>query len=74
MWRFADRQGRTWDVVAGRASWGAHVALFVPVGHEAPIREAALRAAAWDQAMEEIEALGPAGLEALLDASTIKDA
>ncbi|MFW6080084.1 MAG: hypothetical protein ACODAE_10710 [Gemmatimonadota bacterium] len=32
MRRFIDGDGREWDVVLGRESWGAHYALFVPRG------------------------------------------
>jgi len=73
MWCFDDRAGRRWEIVPGRASWGAHVALFVPAGHDGPVRQAMLDGSAWDQAMAEIEKLGPAGWQGLLDRSTIRD-
>lgn len=73
MRRFRDRQGREWDVVLGRESWGLHCALFVPVGAtEQPIRQAPLTAAAFDAGMQELNALDDAGLQELLDRSTIK--
>jgi hypothetical protein len=74
MRRFRDRQGRHWDVVLGRESWGLHCALFVPVGaaHE-PVRQAPLTAVAFGAGMQELDALDDAGLQALLDRSTIKD-
>jgi len=74
MWRFDDRAGLRWDIVLGRASWGTHVALFVPVGHDAPVRQAMIDGDAWDQVMAELENIGPAGWQGLLDRSTIRDA
>jgi hypothetical protein len=74
MRRFRDRRGGEWDVVLGRESWGLHCALFVPVGAaEQPVRQAPLTAVAFDAGMQELDALDEAGLQALLDRSTIKD-
>jgi hypothetical protein len=74
MKRFTDRDDRLWDVVVGRASWGASYALFVPAGgSSADVRQAALGASSHEQAMNELDALDAAGLQALLDASTLKD-
>jgi hypothetical protein len=74
MRRFRDRQGREWDVVLGRESWGLHCALFVPVGAtEQPVRQTPLAATAFDAAMQELDAFDDTGLQALLDRSTIKD-
>ena len=69
MRRFTDREGRGWEVVLGRGSWGAHVALFVPRGHDAPVRQADLAATALDQAMIEIERADEARFQTLLDRS-----
>lgn len=69
--RFVDRAGTRWDVVLGRESWGALVALFVPSG-SAPIRQAALRASAYDTAERELDALSDAELQQLLDVSQEK--
>jgi hypothetical protein len=74
MRRFRDRQGREWDVVLGRASWGLHCALFVPVGTtQQPVRQTPLLASAADAGVQELDGLDDAGLQALLDRSTIKD-
>jgi hypothetical protein len=74
MRRFRDRQGGEWDVVLGRASWGVQCALFVPVDPtQQPVRQAPLTAAAVDAGMLELEALDDAGLQALLDRSSVKD-
>jgi hypothetical protein len=73
MKRFADREGRLWEAVPGRGSFGMHVVLFVPAGHEAPIRQAELAASAMDEAIDEIERADDARLWELLDASRHRD-
>jgi hypothetical protein len=74
MRRFRDGSGADWDVVLGRESWGALYALFVPaVTGAAPVRQTALRAVAYDAAMQELEQLDEAALQALFERSTIKD-
>lgn len=71
MRRFTDRDGARWDVVLGRESWGALFALFVP-GGSAPIRQAPLRASAYDTAERELDGLSDAELQSLLDVSQVK--
>lgn len=71
--RFEGSDGRVWDVVVGRESWGALVALFVPVAGDVPIRQTMLSAASHEDAAAELEALTGDALEALLDRSTIKE-
>jgi hypothetical protein len=72
MRRFTDHQGEQWDVVVGRASWGAHYALFVPYGtSEQAVRQTPITADTADAGMRELDALDEAGLQALLDRSTI---
>lgn len=73
MRRFTDGAGREWDVVLGRESWGALLALFVPVRHNEGARQAPLRAAGYDEAAQELESLDHAALQALLDRSVAKD-
>lgn len=73
MRRFRDRAGVEWDVILGRESWGTHVALFVPRQGQAPPRQAPLAAAAVDAAMQELDGLDDAALQALLDRSTEKE-
>jgi hypothetical protein len=71
MRRFQDRRGIAWDVVLGRESWGASVALFVPpTTSDLDVRQAPLTASAQDAAMRELEGLDDAALQALLDRST----
>jgi hypothetical protein len=50
-----------------------HVALFVPSGHEAPVRQAELAVSAMDQAIDEIERADDARLQQLLDGSRNRD-
>lgn len=70
---FVDREGTRWDVVLGRESWGALLALFVPASGPGPARQALLKASAYDVAMQELNELDDAALQALLDRSTVKD-
>lgn len=73
MRRFQDGQGRTWDVVVGRESFGALFAVFVPAaGNPEETRQAALSAASQQEAQAELEALSPARLLELLERSDPK--
>ena len=73
MKRFRDRSGIEWDVVLGRESWGASVALFVPATDgDTVVRQAMLHASAVDSAFRELDAMGDAELQALLDRSKPK--
>ena len=65
MLRFVDPLGNTWDVVVGRESWGAVVALFVPVTSGQPMRQALLGALSPDEGLRELSALSPEELEQL---------
>lgn len=73
MRRFQDARGQPWDVVVGRASWGAFFALFVPVESDASVRQAPLRASSQEAAADELDAMDNASLAALLARSTPKD-
>lgn len=60
-----------WDVVLGRESWGASVALFVPpTSSDLEVRQAPLQAATQDGAVRELDGLDDAALQALFDRST----
>ena len=73
MRRFRDRNGVSWDVVLGRESWGASVALFVPPTPSGLyVRQAPLQAQAYDAAIRELDNLDDAALQALLDRSSMK--
>jgi len=67
MRRFTDRDGRSWEVVPGRESWGTIVALFIPVGDDGEIRQAALAAPGYEAAEAELDRMGEPGLQELLD-------
>lgn len=71
--RFSDRDGVAWDVVAGRESWGALVALFVPVGPgDREVRQAPLQAPGYEHATVELGRMSEEELQALLDGSRPK--
>ena len=73
MRKFTDRDGGAWDVVLGRESWGALLALFVTTDDARPVRQAPLSAVAYDAATTELDTLDNAALQALLDKSTVKE-
>jgi hypothetical protein len=72
MRRFRDPEGRAWEAVVGRESWGAFFAIFAPVAAGADIRQAQLQAETWAEAERELEALDDPALHELLERSTIK--
>lgn len=72
MRRFTDRDGRSWEVVAGRESWGSIVALFIPVVPGPDIRQTPLHAPGYELAEVELDRMGEAGLQDLLDRSQPK--
>ena len=69
MRRFSDSHGRTWEVVAGRESWGGFVALFIPALRNETLRQAPLLASGHEQANAEIEAMDDEGIQELLERS-----
>lgn len=75
MRRIQDADGRVWDVVVGRESWGAYFALFVPgrASREEPIRQAQLRALSADEAERKLEQLDDAELLELLGSARPKE-
>ena len=72
MRRFTDRDGNNWEIVAGRESWGTIVALFIPAGDDVEIRQAPLEASGYETATTRLEAMTPADVQEMLDASTPK--
>ncbi|NLG60835.1 MAG: hypothetical protein GX539_01210 [Candidatus Cloacimonetes bacterium] len=72
MRRFRDAEGREWDVVLGRESWGSLLALFVPVGGGA-VMQAPLRSAGYDSAQHELDTMDEATLHELLRGATEKE-
>ncbi len=71
MRRFSDEHGDVWDAVVGRESWGTLSALFVPAapGATAPIRQALLNSAGYEQAQQELDAMDEAALHELFRAA-----
>lgn len=69
--RYVDEQGREWDVVLGRESWGSLLALFVPRG-EGVARQAMLAASDYNAAQQELDALDEAALAEMLRVSVEK--
>ncbi|HWV58821.1 MAG TPA: hypothetical protein VNZ57_15300 [Longimicrobiales bacterium] len=75
MRRFVDGQGRPWDIVLGRESWGNWYALFVPVegNPEGGIRQTLLRAPSHEAAQIELDSLSDSAIQELLRNSVPKE-
>ena len=71
MRRFQDAEGRGWEAVVGRESWGAFFAIFVPAA-AGEVRQSQLQAATWSEAERELDAMDDRGLYELLSRSTVK--
>ena len=69
--RYVDEQGREWDVILGRESWGALLALFVPRG-AGTARQAMLTSSDYNAAQQELDALDDDALAELLRSSVEK--
>lgn len=77
---FRDEQGREWDVVAGRESWGSIVALFIPRNGGAAkpddgsstIRQARLQSSGYEEGNRELARCSDEDLQELLDRSVPK--
>ncbi len=74
MRRFEDSEGRPWDVVLGRESWGTHFALFVPAGRGRGerVRQTMLAAEGYDAAQRELSDMDEAGMARLFAESKPK--
>lgn len=70
MRRFLDRNGREWDAVVGRGSWGEYRIIFAPSKGSGQIKEVPLAATSFDQAILELDSLDDAALEAYLQRAT----
>lgn len=78
---FEDADGECWDVVAGRESWGALVAIFIPHdrhgaegrGRGNRIRQAPLRSSSYEEAAGELRSLDDDELRSLLERSVRKN-
>lgn len=71
MRRFTDENGREWDVILGRESWGANLALFVPRGG-GTARQAILPSSDYNVAAQQLETLGDDELADMLRGSVEK--
>lgn len=70
---FVDDQGREWDVVVGRESWGSLYALFVPKGEtDRGVRQALLEALSLDEGSRIVNEMGEAELGELFRGSEPK--
>lgn len=72
MRRFVDDGGREWEVVAGRESWGAIYAIFIPADGDGALRQSPLDAGSYDEANRVMDGLDDAGLQDLLARSSEK--
>lgn len=74
MRRFSDGEGRVWDVVVGRESFGAFLALFIPAaGNPGGNRQSMLAAQSRGAADAELGAMSDGDLSELLQRSEPKD-
>lgn len=73
MWKFRDDEGRGWEIVIGRESWGGFLALFIPEEENGEIRQASLEADAHGEASRRVEELGRSGWLRLLERSRPKE-
>ena len=65
MRRFTDGEGRRWEAVVGRESWGALFAIFVPAAPGEEICETQLGAATWADAEHELDTMDDEALREL---------
>jgi hypothetical protein len=67
-----DHQGREWEVVLGRGSWGLYLLLFAPVDGIGSVREAPLKGTSYEEALLELDALDDDALQSTLARSKPK--
>lgn len=71
---YTDPDGHAWDIVIGRESFGALLALFVPAaGNAGAPRQAMLVAESHVDADAELDAMKPADLDGLFERSEPKE-
>lgn len=73
MWTFRDEEGRKWEMVVGRESWGGFVVLFIPEDGDPGIRQTAVEASSQGEANRRVDELGRGGWLNLLDRSRPKE-
>lgn len=69
MWTFRDEDGREWEMVVGRESWGGFVALFIPDRADAGVRQVSVKGSSRGEATRRIEEMGRGGWLSLLERS-----
>lgn len=72
MRRFTDAEGRVWDVVLGRESWGTMCAIFAPANRELDVRQTVLEAESYAEAQAVIAGAAETELQELLERSEPK--
>ena len=72
MRRFTDAEGRVWDAVVGRESWGTLFAIFVPVKSGPAVRQTPLPAEAVERASAGFDDLDEDAFRSLFERSVPK--
>jgi len=72
MRHFLDRDGKGWEAVVGRGSWGEYLILFVPREGGGPVLAASLEATSFDEAVLELDRLDDEQLVELLEEASPK--
>jgi hypothetical protein len=72
MRRFLGEDGREWEVVVGRESWGTVVAIFVPKEGGGLPRQTLLEATTTDEALRDLQRIPEEKLRVLLERSKVK--
>ena len=70
---FLDGEGRRWEVVLGRESWGRVVAILYLQKGVGPVLEAPLEAESYEEARRWLEEMSPEGLNEILMGAVRKD-
>lgn len=73
MREFVDGEGRKWDVVVGRESWGSVYALFIPADQEGTLRQTLLATSSYQDAIQELQGASSSELGRLLRQSEPKE-
>lgn len=66
MWTFRDEEGREWEMVVGRESWGGFVALLIPDHAGADVRQISVEGSSRGEATRRIDEMGREGWLSLL--------
>jgi hypothetical protein len=72
MRRFLGKDGREWEAVVGRESWGTVVAIFVPREGGDPPRQTLLESTTTDEALRDLQRMPEEKLRVLLERSKVK--